>query len=253
MENRVYLQPAYILHKQPYQNSSLLVDFFCLDYGRVRAVARGARRPKSRHRALLQEFQPLLVSFTGKGEVKTVASVEAGAAPCNLSGERLFSGLYLNELITRLLMSHVEHAELYLHYEATLAGLRGEQDLNRVLRSFELGLLDELGYGLNLDQDCVTREAILPGEYYLFVPEHGFERLSGPSGTETGVGNVFLGSHIIDLHKLDFGGSDSAIAGKKIIRLALQVHLNGRPLHSRNLFARQARGSRNFQTGVKPG
>ena len=242
MENRVYLQPAYILHKQAFQNSSLLLDFFCLDYGRVRAVARGARRSGSKYRSLLQSFQPLLVSFTGKGEVKTVSGVESSVAAIELKGDRLFSGFYVNELITRLLMSNVEHTELYQRYQDALVALGGSDDINRVLRRFELSLLDELGYAINLEQDCLTRNPIDADAKYLFVPDQGFE-LVDPDRRSTGNPDnrdtLFLGRHIQALRALELEDPECRRAAKKITRLALQTHLGEKPLHSRNLFVRR--------------
>ena len=239
MDNRVFLQPAYILHKQPFQNSSLLLDFFCLDYGRVKAVARGARRSKSKYRSLLQIFQPLLVSFTGKGEVKTVAGVESSVAAIELKGDRLFSGLYVNELIIRLLLNNVEHTELYKHYQDALVGLGGSDDINRVLRRFEMSLLDELGYGINLEQDCISRQPIANEAAYLFVPDLGFEQLKIDNDAGDGIENVFLGKHILALRNLDFSDHECRSAAKRITRQALRAHLGDKPLHSRNLFVRR--------------
>ena len=240
MENRVYLQPAYILHKQPFQNSSLLLDFFCLDYGRVKAVARGARRSGSKYRSFLQAFQPLLVSFTGRGEVKTVASVECSVGAIELRGERLFSGLYVNELITRLLMSNVEQTGLYKRYQEALVGLGGDDDLNRVLRRFEMSLLDELGYGINLEIDCVSRHPIETDAAYLFVPDLGFEQIDLGRQDGDQIDNVFMGKHILALRRLEFVDPDCRSAAKKITRLALRAHLGDKPLNSRSLFARRS-------------
>ena len=150
MDSRVSLQPAYLLHSQAFQNTSLLVDFFTMDYGRVRAVAKGARSAKSKYRSFLQLFQPVLVSFSGRGELKTVTGVEASLATIILQGQRLFSGMYMNELLTRLLINHVEHKQLYLAYQDTLVALQGTAELQLLLLQFELCLLSELGYGINL-------------------------------------------------------------------------------------------------------
>lgn len=237
MENRVYLQPAYILHKQAFQNSSLLIDFFCVDYGRVRAVARGARRAKSKYRSILQIFQPLLVSLSGKGEVKTVTSVESSVAAIELTGDRLFSGLYLNELITRIIISNVEHSTLYKKYQEALLALRGNEELTTILRRFELSLLNELGYGVDLDHDCVSREPILADESYLFIPDHGFELFAKRPDSEKNAVNLFRGKHILELRDLNFRDEDSRQAAKRILRLALRAHLGEKPLHSRSLFA----------------
>jgi len=237
MENKVYLQPAYILHKQAFQNTSLLIDFFCVDYGRVRAVARGARRAKSKYRSLLQVFHPLLVSLTGRGDVKTLTAVESSLSAFELHGERLFSGLYLNELITRILISNVEYSMLYKNYQNALLALQGSDDLNRVLRRFELSLLTELGYAINLDQDCVTKQPIMEDKMYLFVPDQGFECVVGV-GESNGIStNVFHGRHILELSALCLGDQKSRKAAKLILRMALQTQLGDKPLHSRGLFA----------------
>ena len=94
MDNRVQLQPAYVLFSQPFQNTSLMVDFFTIDYGRITVIAKGARRRTSKYRALLQPFHPLLIAFSGRGEVKTLGYLESGFGAIILKGERLFSGLY---------------------------------------------------------------------------------------------------------------------------------------------------------------
>ena len=106
MDNRVQLQPAYVLFSQPFQNTSLMVDFFTIDYGRIRVIAKGARRRTSKYRALLQPFHPLLIAFSGRGEVKTLGYLESGFGAIVLKGERLFSGLYLNEILCRLPVSY---------------------------------------------------------------------------------------------------------------------------------------------------
>lgn len=239
METRVQLQPAYVLHRRPFQNSSLLVDFFCLDYGLVRAVARGARRDKSRYRPYLQPFQPLLVSFTGRGEVKTVTGVDSGLGAIRLEGERLFSGLYLNELLTRLLMNHVEHTDLYKSYQDTLLALQGESAIEPTLRRFELTLLSELGYGINLDTDCRSQQPITADGEYHFTPDIGFERAREGVGEPPASQSPrrFRGADLVALRQLDLSEEESSRAAKRLLRLALNAHLGDKPLHSRNLFS----------------
>jgi len=237
VENRIYLQPAYILHKQPFRNTSFLIDFFCLEYGRVRAVVRGARREKSRYRSLLELFHPLLVSFSGRGELKTVTSVESSVSAINLVGDRLFSGLYLNELITRMLLANVEQRQLFQQYQQTLLGLQGDDDVNMLLRRFELTLLEELGYGINLQQDCRQQLSIKPDGHYLFIPDLGVEEISVNEVRETAM-NEFLGQHLIDLARLEFTDIHSIKAGRRLLRLAIGSHLGDKPLYSRSLFSR---------------
>lgn len=236
MDTRIALQPAYVLHRRPFQNTSLLVDFFTYDYGLVRAVAKGARREKSRYRALLQLFQPLLVSVTGKGEVKTLTAVETNVSAISLRGERLFSGLYINELLSRLLQNQEEHTALYGNYQETLVALQGEQGIEPLLRKFELRLLAELGYAINLTEDCESHLPISPDNIYRFIPDIGFQTRSLASSATLG-GSEFMGSDLIAIRNLDIETSQSAQAAKRLLRIALAAHLGEKPLHSRTLFA----------------
>jgi len=236
MDTRVALQPAYVLHSQPFQNTSLLVDFFTMDYGRVRAVVKGGRSAKSKYRSLLQLFQPLLVSLSGRGELKTLTGLESSLSALRLEGQRLFSGMYINELLTRLLMNHVDHKQLYLAYQDTIAALQGDSAIQLLLRQFELCLLSELGYGINLDSDCHTHEPIEADRSYRFTPDIGFQFLVDESQHNSSM--VYLGSHIVSLREHDLTDTEVAKAAKRLLRTALATHLGGKPLHSRSLFAK---------------
>jgi DNA repair protein RecO (recombination protein O) len=237
MDSKTSLQPAYLLHSQPFQNTSLLVDFFTMDYGRVRAVAKGARSPKSKYRSLLQLFHPLLISLSGRGELKTVTGIESSLSAIQLREDRLFSGMYVNELLTRLLLNHVEHKQLYLAYQDTLVALQGDTDVQLVLRQFELCLLTELGYGINLESDCRSHEPIISSGSYSFTPDIGFELLA--NDTQLHSSKAFKGAHIIALRDLDITDKEVAHTAKRLLRLALAAHLGDKPLNSRSLFARQ--------------
>ena len=239
MESRVFLQPAYVLHRRPFKNTSLLIDFFSIDYGRIRAVAKGARREKSKYRPFLQLFHPLLVSFSGRGEVKTVSGLESSLSAIKLEGDRLFSGLYVNELLARLLLNHVEHTGLYKIYQDTLIALQGSRAIEVVLRNFELKLLAELGYGINLDADCNTHAPIRRARNYRFTPDIGFE-LAEHESTADNSNRVFRGEHLIALRQLELRDRESAQSAKRLLRIALDAHLGGRPLNSRKLFVHKA-------------
>ncbi len=252
MTNRIDLQPAYVLHSQAFQNTSLLVDFFCLDYGRVRAVARGARRAGSKTRSQLQPFQPLLITLSGRGEVKTLNAVECSVASLSLNGMRLFSGLYMNELLTRLLQFHESHTPLYQSYQKCLMRLHGDGDIASVLRQFEVELLRELGYALNLLYECDTEEPIQAEAQYQFLPEIGFQRLqptpAGNSVQSAGNAGVFNGHELIALREYQFENRATANAAKRLLRLALQVHLGDKPLSSRRLFLPMSLSTKSLST-----
>ena len=237
MNSRITLQPAYVLHRRPFQNTSLLVDLFTLDFGLIRVVARGARRHKSRSRALLQLFQPLLVSMSGKGEVKTLTSVESNVSAIRLKGVRLLSGLYVNELLSRLVQNQEEHAGLYESYRETLVELQGTSELEPVLRRFEMSLLAELGYAINLEQDCETDLPIVAESVYRFIPDQGFLQASLLSAGAASGPDEFRGADLIALREMEFADDQTVLAAKRLLRLALSAHLGDKPLHSRGLFA----------------
>jgi DNA repair protein RecO (recombination protein O) len=235
MDTRVSLQPAYVLHTRPFQNTSLLVDFFTTDYGRLRAIAKGARSAKSKYRSLLQLFQPLLISYSGRGEVKTVASIESSHGAIHLQADRLFSGLYINELLTRLLHLHVEHHELFNNYQEVLVGLQGELPIELVLRKFELNLLAELGYAINLESDCGQHEPLDAKCMYKFIPDVGFDPMISPPGQSEAL-NLFSGTDLIALREFKLENEGTAKSAKRLLRLALNAHLGEKPLNSRKLF-----------------
>ena len=144
---RVKLQPAWVLHSRPYRDSSALLEILSAEYGRMGLIGRGTRR-RSRggsESALLQPFAPLLLSFSGRGELRTLTGVEAAGAALTLRGERLFSGMYINELLVRLLHRDDPHPRLFALYGQALEALSEHDPVDGILRRFELVLLDELG------------------------------------------------------------------------------------------------------------
>lgn len=230
METRIALQPAYVLHRIPFQNSSLIVDFFTRDYGRVRAVAKGARAAKSRNRSLLQPFQPLLISYSGRTDLKNLGACEAMHESLRLGAQRLYSGLYVNELLVRLIQAGDEHAALYGFYQDTLIALQGSADLASTLRHFEFSLLAELGYGINFETEANSEDSIEAQRHYNFNPEQGFIRCETPSSQS------FTGAEILAIRDEFFAETGFAVAAKRLSRLALEKQLGPRPLMSRSLF-----------------
>jgi len=238
MRSKVDLQPAYVLHTQAFQNTSLLVDFFCVDYGRVRAVAKGARRSGSRTRAFLQPFAPVLISLSGKTDLKSLISIEGSVSALRLQGPRLFSGLYINELLVRLVMFQECIPELYQSYQEAIVALSGERDLQTILRKFELNLLDALGYGIDLHSDCYSGEAIASEGHYLFHPDIGFEKLLSFAPGARSNAAVFSGAELVALRNGEIDNKAHSQAARRLTRMALQVHLGDKPLASRELFTR---------------
>jgi len=241
---RVNLQPAYVLHRRPYRDSSMLLEVLTAEHGRISLVARGARR-KSRGGggALLQPFIPLLLSFSGRTELKNLNATEAAGRPLVLVGERMFSGLYLNELMVRMLHRYDPHPQLFAAYAATVDALARGDQIDDALRRFEFALLTELGYGFELELDGRSGEAVLPQAWYHYHPDHGLVA-SGP--VADAAQPAFRGADLLAIAANDFSGAAGPTA-KRLLRLVLALHLGDTPLRSRELFrghaGRPARGA----------
>lgn len=236
---RIDLQPAYVLHTRPYRDTSALVDLLSLDYGLLRAVARGVRGKASRKRTAIQAFQPLLVSLSGRGELLSLNQAEHAAPGFRLHGDRLFSGLYLNELLMRLLHAQEAQPGIYRLYQQALIRLQQQGSLQACLRCFEFSLLQELGYAWDLHVDAVSGETLQSGQSYLFDPAHGYEAVHTPGAERPQ--NLFSGAELIHFATIVTGDQENdAVAGqaaKRLMRQALRSHLGARPLLSRTLFA----------------
>ena len=147
-------EPAFVLHAYPFRETSLIVEAFSRNFGRVALVAKGARRPKSSLRGLLLAFQPLLLSWTGKAELRTLTRAEWQGGQPPLPGLALICGFYLNELLLKLLPREDPHERLFDYYQQALLALAREPEPAVVLRRFELLLLTELGYALLLEREA---------------------------------------------------------------------------------------------------
>ncbi len=240
---RVSLQPAFMLHSRPYRDTSLLLELLTPEHGRISLVGKGTRR-RSRggsNSALLQPFIPLLVSFSGKGELKNLNAVESAGSQVPLRGDRLFSAMYINELLMRLLHRHDPHPRLFSSYATTLDDMSQAQASDVVLRRFELLLLEELGYSFPLSEDGQTGDPIEPESWYHFHPDLGL--LQRPEGTRNS-SPAYHGADLLRMAEGDFLGEVSLTA-KRLMRQALANHLGDAPLKSRDLF-------RTGKPGAKP-
>ena len=223
-------QPAFVLHSYPFRETSLIVEVFSRDYGRVALLARGARRPRSALRGLMLAFQPLELSWAGKGEIPTLMKAEWQGGQPLLSGKALFCGYYLNELLMHLLPREDVHERLFAVYAATLRHLADgfhEADL----RCFERALLQELGYGLTLAHDA-QGVAIDPQGFYRYEIERGPVKLS-PSGSTV---PALRGKTLIDLAQDDYADARSLAEAKQLMRTLIAYHTGGKELESRKIF-----------------
>src|SRR5215813_11172088 len=166
-------QPAFVLHTYPYRETSAIVETFTAGYGRVALVARGAKRTRSELRSVLQAFQPLTLSWSGTGELKTLIRAEwRGVLPL-VGGSALLCGFYLNELLLKLVPREDPHPKLFEQYEAALSRLANGAEQAPVLRAFELQLLAELGYALPLTHEVDTGRPVDPEGRYYYAFERG--------------------------------------------------------------------------------
>ena len=236
MNKLIELQPAYLLHSRPFRDSSLLLDFLTRDYGRVSAIARGARRSKAKNKALLQPFVPVQISLLGKNELKTLKTIELLSGALSLKGANLFSGLYINEIAVRLMHGHDSDTLLFDEYEKTLNDLSEGKDLEPVLRNFELNLLGALGYGVEFAYEADTGDEIVMDKWYYFQHESGFILLQDDAQIDKSA--YFSGKELIAIDQRDFSKPETRLLAKRILRNVLRLHLGDKPLKSRQLFAR---------------
>ena len=231
---RVNLQPAYILHSRPYRDTSALLDVFTAEHGRISLVARGARRQsrKGSKTALLQPFTPLLLSFSGRAELKTLTATEAAGVAFALRGDRMFSAMYVNELMVRLLHQNDPHPALFAAYGTALQSLADDEALDAVLRRFEITLLDELGYSFEFNVDGASGQPVCESRRYCYDPEYGLVAL-GEAADKPSAG--YAGSDLLQMACGEYGG-DVRFTAKRLLREVLAAHLGDMPLRSRELF-----------------
>jgi DNA repair protein RecO (recombination protein O) len=238
---------AYVLHQYDWSETSLILDLFTRERGRLAVAAKGAKRPYSQLRGVLLPFQRLSVSL-GRGsddaqaEVHTLRGAEwAGGAPMP-SGGALFTGFYLNELLLRLLARQDPHAALFDAYAQVLpvlAAAADEAQSQAALRAFELILLREIG--LLPELDCVTQTllAVRADSSYALRPEAGIAPALADEPALSGARLVALQA-ALDHGSLDALRAECAAslpALRRALRTLLQYHLGSPMLRTRQVMA----------------
>ena len=228
----VDFSPAFILHQRVFRESSFLLDIFSRDHGRISLVAKGVRKQKRSQAGLLQIYQPLLLSWQGKRDLQTLTAVEPNGPAYLLRAESALCGLYINELMMKLLPVGESESDLYIDYQKALFGLQEALQNEITLRLFEKQLLSHLGYGLVLDQDVETGEPIDEGKDYYYVADEGLycwqtgqqrNRISGRSL-----------QHLVTEQDFD---EKSLNEIKQLMRMVIHFYLGDKPLRSRELFS----------------
>ncbi|TJY63064.1 DNA repair protein RecO [Sinimarinibacterium sp. CAU 1509] len=240
MSGRVLLQPAYLLSTRPYGDTSLLIEAFTPDHGRVGLVARGARAPRAKLRGQLQAFTPLLLSWRLSGEVGTMTAAESCAPPVALRGERVFFGWYLNELILRLLQRHDAHPSVYASYAELLPLLAlSDAQAQAALRVFEKRLLADIGYGLMLGAELRSER------------RYRYDWDSGPIVVDDDDAPAYAGSHLIALRDECLDHEAARRDARHLLQGALRRQLGGRELRTPRLL-RELRAGRPAPPGDVP-
>lgn len=187
MAKRIADEPAFVLHRYDWSESSLILELLTRHHGRVAVVAKGAKKPSSNFRPVLLPLQPLHVAFGGDAEIRTMKSAEWLGGQVMPTGEALLSGYYLNELLLRLLARDDPHPALFDVYAAAVRVLAGDEGqlLQPALRAFELLLLREIGLLPVLDVQTATLAPLADDERYALRPEGGLVECHDPENRGT--------------------------------------------------------------------
>jgi DNA repair protein RecO (recombination protein O) len=227
---RVLEQPAFVLHSYPHKETSLIIDMFTRDHGRVALIAKGAKRPFSKLRGVLQTFQPLSASWSGKSELRVLIDAEWVGGMLPLEKTALLCGFYLNELLVRLLARDDAHPALFDHYVSTLNQLAHGESAPIVLRKFERALLRQTGVAADLQRCTVTGAAVLADQIYVVDPERGPRPVHADE-----VWPRVAGKTLLDMENEDYQDPATQAQSKQLMRFMLAHHLGGATLNTRQI------------------
>ncbi|MAF84404.1 MAG: DNA repair protein RecO [Gammaproteobacteria bacterium] len=233
--DRIEFEAAFLLHANPYRESSQVIEVFSQDHGRVGLVARGSRRPKSRWKSVLRPFQPMRMSWSGRGTLQTLRAAEPTSLPLAFTGMCLMAGYYLNELLIALLHRCDPHPDLFAHYGSALAMLAAGEELEPTLRRFELALLSEIGYGLVTDRDAVEGQPVCAESWYEYFADQGPVPIAPGSVADGRL--VVTGADLTAIGNGVFDRPESLPLAKRLLREKLNWHLGGRALKTRQVIA----------------
>ncbi|MCC7038813.1 MAG: DNA repair protein RecO [Burkholderiales bacterium] len=232
-------EPAFVLHAYAYRETSLIVESFTRSHGRVAMVARGARRPRSELRGLLQAFQPLALSWAGAAELKTLVHAEwRGGLPL-LGGAALLCGFYANELVLKLLVREDAHASLFDDYAQALSALAADATpagQAAVLRRFEVQLLAAIGYAMNLTHEAGSDAPIVAAHLYHYAPDAGARMIASHVAEAPDTAPWLVrGATLVALATGHYPDADIASEAKRLMRQVLDHRLEARGMASRRI------------------
>jgi len=229
---KVGLTPCHILHQRSYKESSLILDVFSREYGKLSLVSRGIKKKKTNERYLMQANQRLNIAWSIRGEMGTLTDIESDGNFTTLDGSRAISAFYLAELLVRLLHKHEPYQKLFDAYSIALGKLKKKSPEDTTLRVFEKHLISSLGYGLVLDHDVDSGMAIEEDKNYFYYIDHGpVENQIKTSGFVTVSGRT-----LITLDRENIDNPIDLLEAKNLMRKTLKKHLGDKPLASRELY-----------------
>ncbi|WP_084255708.1 DNA repair protein RecO [Pasteurella testudinis] len=239
-------QRGFVLHRRPYNETSLLVDLFTEESGRLTVLAKGARAKRSALKSLLQPFTPLLLRWTGKGDLKILTKAEAVSLALPLEHTALYSAFYINELVCRVIENETPYPQLFQDYLHCLTALAASQStltgqntqaksVEPFLRKFEFQLLQTLGYGVDFLHCAGSGLPVEPQMSYQYRAEQGFIA-SLLKNNQTFYGDELLIFASLAFDKLGAEQKHILQAAKRFTRMALKPYLGSQPLKSRELF-----------------
>lgn len=223
-------QRGFVLHRKAYSETSLLVDLFTEEAGRLTVLAKGARAKRSAWKSVLQPFTPLLLRWSGKGSLKTLTKAEPAAITLPLQQTALFSGFYVNELLSRVIEPETPNASLFQDYLQCLTRLAAESSVEPALRTFEFQLLQTLGYGVCFTHCAGSGLPVDSEMTYRYREEKGFIASLIKDNL------TFYGRDLLAFEAQDFQEPSVLLAAKRFTRIALKPYLGSKPLKSRELF-----------------
>ena len=230
LQKRVQQQPAFILHHRPFRDTSQILDIISAEHGKLALVARGSRGARSRLKGLLRPFMPLSLSWVQRSDLGTLTGAEMNGAPLRLTGDALLSGYYVNELLLHFLHRHDPQPEIFDAYGVTIAALAASGDVAICLRKFEIELLRQVGYALNVEYESGTGEAIRPDANYEYRFEQGAVRVARDEGSM-----VFNGAELLAIGEQQFERDNILRAASRLLREVIGFHLGGKELKSRKV------------------
>ena len=221
-------EPCFLLHARSFGDTSIIADVFSESSGKISIMAKGAKNPKSKFFGHLLPFSALKIMVTGKSEMKTLTQIDSNYLSQSVKGPHdLYTYLYVNELMIRLLPKGLANPELYALYSNFVELARSDAINEASLRIFELDLLDILGYGINFDTDMNENSEFKDSIIYSYKPERGFYTSTDGYGFTAEEISLIKNRNVQEIDKRKL---------KQLAEMAITACLDGRELSSRKFF-----------------